>query len=342
MCKACHEGIYEQFIKSGHAYKLNKVVDGKPPEYPFTELPELPEGVTWDDVTYVIGGYNWKARFIGKDGYIITGAEGDSEYLNQYNFANPVVGNKAGWGKYHSGEKRPYNCGSCHTTGYSPQGKQDDLPGMVGTWAEEGITCENCHGPASQHVQDPYAVKPKVVRDAEQCGKCHRRGGVEAVNASGGFIRHHEQYEELYQSKHLVLECVDCHSPHLGVVQLRKAEKPTTRTDCANCHFEKAKFQNSQVHTAMKVDCIECHMPRIIKNAVGNAEKFTADIRTHMMAIDFDQIGQFSEDGKTALSQVGLNFACRSCHVEGGKAMPKTDDELRQKAFNYHARPEKL
>lgn len=341
-CKECHTEIYEEFIKSGHGWKLNKVVDGKPPDYPFTELPELPEGVTWDDVSYVIGGYNWKARFVGKDGFIITGEEGDSEYLNQYNFANPVVGNEAGWAKYHSGEKRPYNCGTCHTTGYSPEGHQDDLPGMVGTWAEPGITCERCHGPASEHVANPRGASLEVNRDAELCGECHIRGSIEAVNASGGFIQHHEQYEELFQSKHVVLDCNVCHDPHLGVIQLRKAELPTTRTDCENCHFQQAKYQDSAVHTAMKVDCVDCHMPRISKSAVGNAAKFTGDLRTHMMAIDFDQIGQFSEDGKTSLSQLGLDFACRNCHVEGGKASPKTDDELQSKAFNYHARPNEL
>jgi len=42
-----------------------------------------PEGYTWDDITYVIGGYNWKARFIGTEGYIITG---DEDATSQYNF----------------------------------------------------------------------------------------------------------------------------------------------------------------------------------------------------------------------------------------------------------------
>ena len=102
-CQRCHGDIYDEFMKSGHAYKLNKVVDGKPPTYPFTELPELPKGITWDDVTYVIGGYNWKARFVGKDGFIITGKEGDTEYINQYNFDNTIVCNEAGWVKYQHG-----------------------------------------------------------------------------------------------------------------------------------------------------------------------------------------------------------------------------------------------
>jgi hypothetical protein len=60
----------------------------------------LPEGYTWDDISYVIGGYNWKARFINAEGYIITdkpGESGNTEYLNQYNFANPIVGTEAGW-----------------------------------------------------------------------------------------------------------------------------------------------------------------------------------------------------------------------------------------------------
>jgi hypothetical protein len=344
-CSTCHAEIYETFIKSGHPWKLNKVVDGQPPEYPFTELPELPEGYTWDDISYVIGGYNWKARFMNQDGYIITDAPGESgnaEYLNQWNFANPVLGKDAGWVTYHSGEENvPYDCGSCHTTGYSAwptDSHQDDLPGIVGTWVEPGIQCERCHGPASLHVANPHGVYPEVNRDSELCGECHVRGAPEAVNASGGFIEHHEQYEELFQSKHIVLECVVCHDPHTGVVQLRQAGEQTTRTQCENCHFQQARYQDSQIHLAV-VQCIDCHMPRVSKSAWGDAEKFTGDIRTHMMAIDPEQIEQFTEDGTVALSQIGLNFACRHCHVEGGSATPKTDEELIEKATGYHNRP---
>ncbi len=177
-----------------------------------------------------------------------------------------------------------------------------------------------------------------IVRDSELCGKCHRRGDVENVDAKDGFIEHHEQYEELFQSKHLSLKCVVCHNPHQGVVQLRKANKPTTRTQCVNCHFEKGKYQAVNAHQAMEVACMDCHMPRITKSAWGDAAKFTGDIRTHMMGIDPDQVGQFTKDGKFALSQVGLDFACKSCHVQGGKASPKTDGQLKTKAKGYHKR----
>jgi predicted CXXCH cytochrome family protein len=338
-CQTCHEKIYDVFMKSGHPFKLNRVVNGRPPNYPFTEVPSPPKGYTWDDITYVIGGYNWKARFIGKDGFIITGEEGDKDFLGQYNFANPVVGTDIGWAKYHPGEKRPYNCGTCHTTGYTnePEGThQDGLPGLIGTWSEPGIRCEECHGPGSLHVENPRGVSMAVDRDPEQCGKCHRRGGVEAVNASGGFVRHHEQYEELFQAKHIILDCVLCHDPHAGVIQLRKTGQQTTRTLCENCHWEEEKYQASQAMTAMGVECIDCHMPRVTKSAVGNKAMFTGDIRTHLMAIDPGQIGQFTEDGKNALSQLGLDFACRSCHVRGGSASILTDAALIRSATGYH------
>lgn len=341
-CAECHQETYDVFMMSGHPYKLNPVVDGQPPKYPFTEVPEPPEGYTWDDILYVIGGYNWKARFINKDGFIITTPKdgGDAEgFVNQYNFANPIVGTEAGWVPYHVGDEKPYNCGTCHTTGYSPEGNQDGLPGLIGTWAEGGIMCEECHGPGSLHTQNPQGVEMKVVYDSQLCGQCHYRGAPEDVNASGGFIQHHEQYEELFQSKHLAIDCVECHDPHAGVVQLRQAGLPTTRTSCENCHFQEAANQDSEAHVKQEVACIDCHMPRVTKSAVGNPDTFTGDIRTHLMAIDPNQVGQFTEDGKFALSQLSLDFACRSCHNPEGIATNLTDDELIAKAKGYHAVP---
>lgn len=335
VCAGCHEDIYASFMKTGHAWKLNPVIDGQPPDYPFTSITELPEGYTWNDILYVIGGYNWKARFINKEGYIITdapGQSGNTEYLNQFNFANDIVGKNSGWVTYHSGEANlPYDCGACHTTGYRPDGNQDGLPGLIGTWAEPGIKCEACHGPGSLHVANPYGVAMRIERDNEACGKCHRRGEVEKVNAKGGFIEHHEQYEELFQSKHVVINCVVCHNPHQGVVQLRKAGGATTRTQCENCHYKQA----AQIKHAA-IPCVECHMARIVKSAWGDATKFTGDIRTHLMAIDATQINTFDENGALISGQIGLDFACRHCHIPD-TGFAKSDEELLEMARGMHS-----
>lgn len=335
-CGECHDTIYDTFVKSGHPYKLSRVVDGVPPTYPFTTLTEVPEGYTWNDITYVIGGYNWKARFIDKDGYIITG---DADATTQYNFPNENLGTPENWVGYHAGEEnKVYDCGTCHTTGYNPIGHQDDLPGLIGTWTEPGVRCEECHGPGSAHADQPYAVEMPIDRDAEACGNCHLRGSSDQINASGGFIKHHEQYEELFQSKHLAIDCVACHDPHEGVVQHKKDGTPTTKVQCESCHFLEEIFQSSEV-MAKVVECKDCHMPYLIKNAMADAEQYAGDIRTHMWAINPYATSQFTEDGSEAISQVSLDFACKSCHRATGDASALTDEELKAEAIGYHARP---
>ena len=344
-CSGCHKDIYDSYIKTGHAWVLNPVKDGTPPTYPFTQIQNPPEGYTWSDISYIIGGYNWDARFLDKQGYLITDKPGatisDTTYLDQWNFTNPILGKEAGWVTYHSGApKLTYNCGACHSTGYTPQGNQDSLTGISGTWAEPGVRCEACHGPGSLHASNPRGVHMFIDRDPEQCRRCHIRDSSVTLNIKDGFIDHTDQYGDLSQSKHIILECVICHDPHTGIVQLRKdqAKPQTILTTCVNCHFKESQYQNSTIHPNI-AHCIDCHMPRIIKNAWGDSAKYSGDLRTHVMAIDPNQVAQFSADGKTIYPQVSLDFACRGCHVQGGKATPKTDQELVKKANGYHTKP---
>ena len=79
-------------------------------------------------------------------------------------------------------------------------------------------------------------------------------------------------------------------------------------------------------------------MPKVTKSAVGDPERFTGDIRTHLMAIDPDQVEQFIEtdDGLISASQLSLNFACRHCHNPDGLGPEVTDEELQEAARGYH------
>lgn len=329
-CQICHGEIYASFMETGHPYKLNKIVDGQPPDYPFSDVPDPPEGYTWDDILYVIGGYGWKARFIDQDGYIITGE--DENATTQYNLYNENLDLGDDWVAYHPGEEKPYDCGSCHTTGYSPEGNQDGLPGLIGTWAEDGVQCEACHGPGGNHVNDPLLVSMEVDRDAELCGKCHRRGDITEIDASNGFILHHEQYEELFQSKKRVMDCVNCHDPHQTT---KYAEGLGIKTACENCHFKQAQFRKI-TYIRHGGDCINCHMPRVTKSAVGDPERFSGDIRTHLMAINPNSASQFDEDGNFSEPYLSLDFACRSCHHPGGDGGNLTNTALMEAAEGYH------
>ncbi|ABV38462.1 hypothetical protein Ssed_3858 [Shewanella sediminis HAW-EB3] len=181
-CIACHTDK-KTYYETGHNFKLTKIVDGKEPVYPFTTLDgslEVMDGVTntlgkpesWADISYVIGGYKKVALFIDANGYIINGTNVTALAAplgEKVTKMFPEYPDKAPDGS-------PYGyCGRCHTTGWEDYtegagdnrnlNRQDDLPGMDGTFAMTGVQCESCHGAGSEHVKGPS--KNNIVRIAE-------------------------------------------------------------------------------------------------------------------------------------------------------------------------------
>ena len=333
-CIGCHGGIGDQQALHGHSYKLNRV-DGAAPEYPHGQELIPPEGYTWDDISFVIGGFAWKARFVDSNGYIITG---DENATTQYNF--PLIDERTGaeispegWVGYHAGEvDKPYNCGSCHTTAYNHDSStnMDGLPGLIGEWQEEGIQCEECHGPGSLHVEEPIRVNMLRDRAAEACGDCHYRGDIAVLDASGPFVKHHEQYEEILTAPHAAMECIDCHDPHQSVQPFYDPEVNPARgmrTSCNDCHFDTL---NSEDHIEEGVTCIDCHMPPMTASGNRNEELLWGDLRTHLYQINTDvNASQFEEDGSIA-SFITLEYACTRCHSDW------TVEEMAEEADDYH------
>lgn len=328
-CKECHAAVHEAYAGTGHAWALSKIVDGAAPEFPESKVADPPEGYTWDDIQYVIGGYGWMARFVDKEGNLITGEEGA---LTQYNLENKTLKTDAGWVAYHAGEAIAFDCARCHTTGYIAEGNQDGLPGLIGTWVEDGVGCENCHGPGSNHVNNPYQVSMEVIRDSEACGACHSRTEVTTIEAHDGFIDHNQQYSELFSSKKRVMECVDCHNPHQSTIYGDGADK----SDCETCHFEQEEYQ--KITDRKHASCTDCHMPRITTSAVADPARFSGDVRTHMFAINPHAKSQFNRDGTQAEPYVTVDFACKSCHSEAGRAPVLEDARLQEVATDFHDR----
>ncbi len=299
----CHTTIYNDFRSSGHPYKL---VDS---EKARTRPIPLPEGYSWDDISYVIGGYKWKSRYMGTDGYIITELPDGTQGMNQYNYLTRT------WSDYHPGELKPYNCGSCHTTGWVADedwetdgtlaDNQDGLPGIHGTFAFGGVQCEACHGPGG-HFEP-------IDRTAAACGACHIRGSELTIPASGGFIRHHEQWNEHLAGPHAALDCIDCHDPH-------KQSKTSTRATCTDCHGAIAESYAGTPMDEWNVTCEDCHMAKASKSAQALGP-YEGDIMSHLFVINTDQNAKlFTEDGKfvnlnaEGKAGVTLDFACLSCH----------------------------
>ena len=154
-------------------------------------------------------------------------------------------------------------------------------------FAEEGISCERCHGPVEEHLKRPSAatiINPKRLapraRDSV-CEQCHL-GGEARIPNPGRHIADFEPGQNLedvfsvfvYQSpveggvkvvshaEQLALSkcslasagklsCGSCHNPH--------DSSPTSyRAKCLECHAERL----APAHQASSRDCISCHMQR--------------------------------------------------------------------------------
>ena len=331
-CKECHEVNFRDWSASGHPYKLMKSEQAR-----YRPIP-LPLGTTWDDVSYVIGGYKWKSRYIDSEGYIITVTEDEDgntiDGMNQYNY---LTGE---WVSYHAGEeKKPYDCGSCHTTHWvaNPDptdlsGNQDGLPGMHGKFDAGGVHCEQCHG---------NGMTMNVDDSAEMCGSCHYRttqpnDGLEnVIPASGGtFIKHHEQWNESQAGPHDSIKCVSCHNPH------KRGEFSIVK-ECNVCHSGRVEDSYKEHSMAdYDVECKDCHMPYASKSANQMGE-FEGDIQTHIFYINTDPVGRedmFTEDGafvkldENGDAAVTLDFACQRCHATAELT------ELSRHAQNFHGK----
>ena len=79
-------------------------------------------------------------------------------------------------------------------------------------------------------------------------------------------------------------------------------------------------------------------MPRVTKSALGDPERFSGDVRTHLMAINPRAASQFDQDGELSQPYLALDFACRGCHYPGGRGDEMSDEMLVEAATGYHDR----
>jgi predicted CXXCH cytochrome family protein len=125
------------------------------------------------------------------------------------------------------------------------------------------VSCENCHGPATAHVEAGAPVT--VDRSRDLCGTCHAK--LEARPASFPQVDMKEMGGDA--------GCISCHNPH----EPRAGMPPQLphalegRLNCQSCHdpqshepFERTPPQ--AFHTMEgRSDCTSCHGPAEIRGA---------------------------------------------------------------------------
>jgi hypothetical protein len=350
-CSECHADHYSRFAESGHPYKIAKV-SGKKPNIPyfgnFTE-PTPPDGYTWNDITYTIGGYGWKMRFIDKNGYVITGNVVGTQW-------NPENNTRTQYNSSVPNGTEKYTCGNCHTTGWKSKADggvpQDGLPGMDGQFKYGGVHCEQCHGMGNKHVVTKSKQDIKITRGANSCTPCHYRRNLITDDTkmnqqtSGGWEMHRNQFEQINTNKHAALSCNACHDPHSGVRHDAKAKGMGIKKSCQECHTG-PKYAERMHYSAT---CIDCHMPKTVKNGI-NKNKYEGDAPNHNFKINIDPAAKYfttptSGPGAGTLwanhDKKGstLDFACYKCHKDvdgvGGTGSWRTMTELSVKAASFH------
>ncbi len=158
-------------------------------------------------------------------------------------FSSPIF--QRDWSK----EGSNISCLACHTTGFDK---------ATGKYAQEGVTCESCHGPFQpNHPEQPMPIIPNV----DLCGSCH------TSTANEWRASPHNKAN---------IQCQACHNPHS---QTPKADSISAL--CTNCHKDTGASFTHGTHANAGLECSNCHMytkPRTespIQGLVATGHTFT-------------------------------------------------------------------
>jgi tetratricopeptide (TPR) repeat protein len=224
-------------------------------------------------------------------------------------------------------------CAECHSTNLQ---KNYDLATNEyrTTWSEIDVSCEECHGPASLHIELAQAKslfwdrrhgtglhqlksasnRPQI----ETCAKCHSRREMVhpefrpaqnvcdqlrvstldqgLYHADGQILDEVYVYGSFVQSKmyHQNVRCTDCHDPHS--LQLKFQGNAL----CAQCHvpgkYDSPAHHHHEVGTP-GASCVECHMPS-----------------TNYMVVDPRRDHSLRSPRPDLSVSLGTPNACNNCH----------------------------
>lgn len=283
-CRTCHPQIYERYRSTPMAQSSGRVtstpagsfrgaLDFRVDEKGRASFGGLTRQLEWfigsaaagRSFAYSSGGHLYQAPLT----YYSQRATWD---------ASPGYGHDARW-------NRPIdsNCLFCHASQtrpiYGTQNRFADPP-----WTQDGVGCERCHGPGSDHVAGKSRMVNPAKLDPERrdavCAQCHLSGEARIeksdrslamfrpgdrlqefvtyfVSASPAAVKATGYVERLQASRCKIasgdrLWCGSCHDPH-GVPTVKEAAA-YFRTKCLTCHTENQCNRGE--------DCRTCHLPR--------------------------------------------------------------------------------
>ena len=166
-----------------------------------------------------------------------------------------------------------FKCFRCHTS----EGVQNAK--LLPSHMQPGVTCENCHGPGSQHLDaiqnrdwkhlhifNPGRLPPADLNDF--CGTCHRSThDVLAANVHGirnvRFQPYRLESSRCYDPSDKRIFCISCHDPHVNLV----TELKSYDAKCLACHIRGGEkliaARRAPACPRAADNCASCHMPKL-------------------------------------------------------------------------------
>jgi tetratricopeptide (TPR) repeat protein len=240
-------------------------------------------------------------------------------------------------------------CADCHSTNVHKN--YDVATNTYRTSFEEiDVSCEECHGPGSVHVDLASSLSPfwdrnlgyglvslknkNVDVQLEMCAKCHARRyqihedfrpgrplldhyepallSQTLYHADGQILDEVYEYGSFVQSKMYAnrVQCSDCHDPHS--LKLKFAGNQL----CAQCHVP-AKYDAPNHHHhpvgSAGAQCVECHMPSRL-----------------YMVIDGRRDHSFRVPRPDLSVELGTPNACNDCHTRADETFQWAAEAVRK------------
>ena len=383
-CRQCHEQFYELWAPSHHGLAM------QPYSAEFAERNLTPQA---DNIK--IGKFQYRAEIEANEGWVReTGPEEQRTYAiehvlggkNVYYFLTPYekgrlqtlpiaydVNNKRWFDTAASGVRHfpgrdrdepvhwtdslyTFNT-SCHSCHVSQLSTNYDLKTDTyhTTWAEPGINCETCHGPAEQHV--------KVYQEAANTGK--EPDDLKLISTKTFSV---EQTNSMCNSCHAKMSPVsasfqpgDKYFDHFNLITLEHPDfypdgrdlgenytmtswriSPCVKSgklDCMHCHTSSGRYRFKEASKANNA-CLPCHKERV-ENAPEHTHHLADSegnkcIACHMPMTKFAHMNRSDHSMRPPTPTATLKFkspnACNLCHDD--KDATWADNYVRQ----WHSR----
>lgn len=331
-CIQCHEDNHQSWSHSRHPKMIQDPV--KNPEVVVADFSKLPSDANFllSDAVYTVGG-KFKQRFMmrkdkdSKEDYVLGNYQWNVETKKWQKFKPWEYWYKDAFP--HDNNELPTSraCDGCHFTGFM----------STQVRVEAGISCESCHGPASEHVKNPKSVIYKAslsdpVRQDEVCLQCHMRNRdkrLEDQNMSSIFGDARD-YPFGYEAGKAL-------SKYKMVAPFVLGQE--TKEFFANGMAKKNRTQGNEFVHSMKgrhgITCINCHNPHTLEPTAekntGNAlcmecHSFGSPIGPHQDSLQLHT--KHKPESKGSL--------CVECHMpKVGKHTEKSPLSVRTHIFGF-------